>query len=129
MLLAARGDYKVDYTSPLAKAARAQEVAGAMRTLESVLTIVNATQDPSPLDTFDFDVIVPEMARIQGTPESWMASPQKIAQKRQARADAAKQQAQIQAMPAQAAMMKAQAASQPPGQQQAPQGAGAAEGQ
>lgn len=119
-----RGDYKVEYTSPLAKAAKAQEVAGAMRTLESVLTIVNATQDPSPLDAFDFDVIVPEMARIQSVPESWMASPAQIAQKRDQRAKAAQQQAQIQAMPAQAAMMKAQAASQPPGaagQQQAPQ--------
>lgn len=109
LLREAKGQYEVNYTSPLSRAMRAQEVSGSMRTLENVLTIVNATQDPSPLDRFDFDVIIPQMAEIQGVPESWMASDEKVAAKRQARQQAAQQQQQIQAAPAAAAMMKAQA--------------------
>jgi hypothetical protein len=101
---------EVVYTSPLALAQRAQEAAGFIRTVETAKEIVNITQDASYLDPFDFDVAIPEIAAIQNVPEHWMADPQKIAGKRQARAKAQAQQAQIQAMPAQAAMIKAQAA-------------------
>lgn len=103
--------YTVEYTSPLSRDMRAQEVAGFNRSLETTLTIVNATQDPSPLDVYDWDVIGPEIAQIQGVPESWMAGEDKIAAKRQARAEAQARAEKIQAMPAEAAMMKAQAAS------------------
>lgn len=106
----ARGDYNVNYTSPLARAARAQEAAGAIRTLEIVTNVVNITQDPSPLDAFDFDTMIPDIASIQAVPESWMADPKAVAAKRQARAEAQQAQQQIQAAPAAAAMMKAQAA-------------------
>lgn len=109
-ILEARGEYNVNYTSPLARAQRAQEVAGAMRTIEATLQIVNATQDPSPLDAFDFDTMIPDIATIQAVPESWMADPKLVAQKRQARAEAQQAQQQIQAAPAAAAMMKAEAA-------------------
>jgi hypothetical protein len=101
-----RGGYETVYTSPLSRAMRAQEMAGAQRTIESTLTIVNATQDPSVLDAFNFDVIVPEMAEIQGVPASWMASPQDIVRKRNTRAQAAARQEQIQAAPAAAALAK-----------------------
>ena len=120
----AKGNYQVVYTSPLAKAMRAQEASGFMRTVESVKEIVSITQDPSLLDPFDFDTAIPEIADIQSVPESWMSDDKAIAQKRQARAKAQQQQAQIQAMPAQAAMMKARAvAQQNGGGQPAPQGA------
>jgi hypothetical protein len=111
----ARGEYHVNYTSPLSRAQRAQEVSGFMRTIESSLTIVNATQDPSLLDVFDFDTALRDVAEIQAVPESWMADPQAIAQKRQARAESQQRQEQIQAAPAQAAMMKAQAVQQKAG--------------
>lgn len=109
MLAAAKGQYKVQYTSPLSRAQRAQEVAGMMRTLESTLTIVNATQDPSILDAFSFDRAIPDMADIQAVPIKWMATDDEIKQKRQARAQSQAKQEQIQALPAQAAMIKAQA--------------------
>jgi hypothetical protein len=51
------------------------------------------------------------MARIQGTRESWLASPAAIMQKRKERAQAVAKQQQIQAAPAAAALIKAQAAS------------------
>lgn len=117
-LLEARGEYTVNYTSPFSRDMKANEVAGFNRTLETALTIVNATQDPAPLDVFDFDVIMPAVSQIQGVPESWMASQKKIDGKRQARAQAQQRQEAIQAAPAQAAMMKAKAASGLPPQQQ-----------
>jgi hypothetical protein len=124
-----KGEYNVVYTSPLARAQRAQDVAGLQRTIQSVLEVVNATQDPSPLDVFNFDVSTRETAMIQAVPERWLNDDQTIAQKRQARAKQAEQQQQLQALPAQAAMIKAQATvqkaggpPQEPGAGQAPQG-------
>jgi hypothetical protein len=108
-LVEAGGEYEVVFTSPLAKAQRAQEAAGFMRTIESAMALVNATQDPSILDCFDFDTALIQIADIQAVPPSWLSSPKEIAAKRQAREKARQQQAQIQAMPAQAAMIKAQA--------------------
>lgn len=110
LLREARGEYKVVYQSPLARDMRAQEVAGFSRTLDMAMTIVNATQDPSPLDRFDFDAAMPAIADIQGVPPSWMADDDQVAQKRQSRAQEKQQAAQVQSMPAQAAMLKARAA-------------------
>ncbi len=105
----ARGEYRVEYTSPLARTQRAGEAAGFMRAVETAKEVANITQDPSYLDPFDFDVALPAIADIQGAPESWMADAQKIAAKRQNRAKTQQAQMQVQAMPAQAAIMKAQA--------------------
>jgi hypothetical protein len=128
-LVEARGEYRVVYTSPLAKAQRAGEAAGFMRTVETAKEIANVTQDPQYLDPFDFDVALPAIADINGTPESWMADDKKIAQKRKGRAQAMQREQQVKAMPGQAAIMNAQAHQakagigqpQPGGQQQAPQ--------
>jgi hypothetical protein len=109
LLREAAGEYDVVYTSPLSRAMRAQEASGAMRATEYALTIANATQDPSILDPFDFDVIIPEIASINAVPESWMSSPEAIAAKRQQRQQVQQQQMEIQAAPAAAAMIKAQA--------------------
>jgi len=112
----ARGAYKVVYTSPLSKAARAQNAAGFMRSVEFSKELINITQDPSHLDWANFDVAMPEMADIAGVLPSWTASNEEIAKKRKARADAIAKQQQIQAMPAQAAMIKANAAAAKAGQ-------------
>ena len=105
----AMGAYEVTDTSPLAMAARANNAAGFIRTVESVKELVNITQDMSLLDPFDFPVAIPEIAQIQNVPERWMADPQKQQAKAKSRAQAQQRQEQIQAMPAQAAMLKAQA--------------------
>src|ERR1035437_360933 len=118
VLIEAGGHYHVISTSPLARAARAQEAAGFMRTLETAMSIAQGTQDPSVLDAFDFDAALPGIASIQGVPEMWMADPQKVAQKRQGRAQALQRQQAIQAAPAQAGMMKAQAAQKQAGMDQ-----------
>jgi hypothetical protein len=109
VLLEAAGTYEAVYTSPFAKAARSQEVSGLMRTLETTLNVVQITGNPEPLDHFDWDVIMPEMADIQAVPERWMNGERKIAAIRKNRAEQAAIQQQIQAAPAAAAMMKAEA--------------------
>lgn len=115
LLREAKGEYKIVYTSPLFKAARAGEASGFLRTIESALQVAGQMNDPSVLDWADHDTAWPEIARIQDVPESWMASPDAIAAKRQQRAQAAQQQQQVQALPAQAAMLKARAAVQKAG--------------
>ncbi len=121
-----QGGYSVNYTSPLARAQRAQEAAGFMRTVDMATQVVNVTQDLSIMDNFDFDTALSDIAYIQSTPESWMADPKQIAAKRKSRSDAAAAQQQVQAAPAAAALMKAHAAQAQAGippQQGPPQGA------
>jgi hypothetical protein len=99
------------HTSPLSKAAQAQEAAGFFRTIEGIKELVAVTQDQSLLDPFDFDAAARGIAEIQSVRESWMADDKAVATKRQNRAEAAKRQEMIQAAPAAAAMMKAKQAS------------------
>ena len=122
VLREAGAEYRVVYTNPLARAQKAQEAAGFMRTVETVKELVNITQDASLLDPFNFDVAIPEIADIQAVPPSWMSSEQEIAAKRQQRAKAQQTKQQLDALPNQAAMVKAQAvaAKAGMGQQQQP---------
>lgn len=113
----AKGNYRVVYTSPLSRAMRASESAGFMRSVDGVKELIAVTGDTSLADPFDFDTAIPAMAEINGTPASWMASDEQIANKRKARAQAMAKQQQIQAAPAAAAMMKAQVAQQQAGVQ------------
>lgn len=108
-LIEARGEYTVVYDSPLSRAQRAEEAAGLMRSVEAALNIVNITQDPAPLDHYNWDVIQPEIAEIHGVPLRWMNDPDKIAAIREGRAQQVEDQKAIQAMPGAAAMAKAQA--------------------
>jgi hypothetical protein len=108
-LLEAKGYYEVTDTSPLSLAASAGKAAGFLRTVEQVRELVNVTQDQSLLDPFNFPVAIPEIARINNTPEAWMDDAKGMANKAKARAQAQSRQEQIQAAPAQAAIIKARA--------------------
>lgn len=114
-LIEAKGEYHVVYSSPLARDQRSQEVAGFTRTLDLAVQIGQVTGDPSIFDHFDFNTALPAISLIQSTPESWMASDEQVAQKSQARQQAAERQQQVQEAPAKAALMKAQAAQQKAG--------------
>jgi hypothetical protein len=105
----ARGEYEVVYTSPLARAARAQEVAGFFRTVEFVRELVNVTGDPSLLDPLDFETAIPEIAEINAVPVRWTSDDDAIGAKRKMRANQQARQEQIAAAPAAAAMIKARA--------------------
>lgn len=106
----AQGEYHVIYTSPLARDMRSQELAGANRQIDMAIQIANATGDPSVFDKFNIDNILSDGAEINGMPESWTASDDEVAEKRQQRAQAAERQQRAQEAPAKAALMKAGAA-------------------
>lgn len=108
----AAGDYKIQYDSPLSRAQRAEEASGLMRTLETVLQVVNITQDPAPLDHFDWDTAIPEIADIQGVSPRWLKPLGQVQMIRAGRAQQ-QQQAQVsQAAPGAAAVMKAASVAQ-----------------
>jgi hypothetical protein len=111
-LMEAQGEYRVEYDSPLSRAQRAEEVAGVMRTVETALNIVNVTQDPSPLDHFDWDAIIPEVAEIQAVPTRWMRASDQVKALRDGRQQAQQQQQTVNALPGVAAMTKAAAVAQ-----------------
>lgn len=115
LLLEAQGDYQIEYESPLSRAQRAEEASGLMRTLEPALQVVNISQDPSIIDHFDWDVIIPEIASIQGVPLRWMKSMDAVAQVRNKRAQQQQVQTAIQAAPGVAAVQKSNAIAQKQG--------------
>ena len=71
-LIEAKGEYEIIYTSPLAKGMYAEEVSGFLRSIEMTLQIVNATQDPSHLDHYNFDVAIPEISNYLAVPQRWL---------------------------------------------------------
>ena len=107
ILIEARGEYRVEYDSPLSRAQRAEEAAGLMRVIETTLQVVNVTQNPAPLDHFDWDVIVPELAAIHGVTPRWLRSLEAVQEIRQSRAAEAEQMATTAAAPGAAALAKA----------------------
>jgi hypothetical protein len=115
VLLEAQGEYRVEYDSPLSRAQRAEEVAGIMRTIETTLGVVNVTQNPEPLDHFNWDAIVPEIAEIQAVPQRWMRAMDQVQAIRQGRQQQAEQQQAINALPGVAAVTKAQAVAEEKG--------------
>jgi hypothetical protein len=108
----ARGEYRIEYDSPISRTQRAEEASGFMRTLDSAIQIANVNQDMTIFHHFNFDEIMPEVAQINGVPERWMNPLQKVMQMRQQVAEQQQTQQYINAAPATAAMIKAQAAVQ-----------------
>lgn len=106
ILLEAKGEWKAEYDSPLNRAMRAEEASGIMRSVQFAAEIAANTQDPSILDKFNFDEIIPAVADINGAPFKYMRSDEEVAAIRQKR-DQEKAAAQMtQALPGIAAMTK-----------------------
>lgn len=115
MLKSAKGEYKITYDSPITRTQKAEWASGAQRTVEALMAVSQATQNPSLMDYIDFDIAAPIIAEINGTPASWIRDPKDIAQIRQARAQQMQAQQAIQAAPAVAGVIKAKAAVEGPG--------------
>lgn len=107
-LVEAQGDYQVEYTSPLSRVQRAEEITGFLRSMESILTMVNVTQDPSPLDFFNMDVITPAIAEAQAVPAVWIRPMAEVQQIRTARAEQAAREEERAAATGDAALMNAE---------------------
>lgn len=101
--------YRIEYDSPLSRAQRAEEVAGLLRTVETTLNIVNVTQNPEPLDHFNWDKIIPEVAEIQAVPIRWLKSKDEVQTDRDKRSQQQQQQQAVNSLPGVAAMTKAAA--------------------
>jgi hypothetical protein len=106
-LIEARGEFEIEYDSPLSRSQRAEEASGWMRTLEAAVALANTTGDLAVLDTFNTDVIYTQLAEINAVPPSWLNSPDAIQAIRVERAQQQQAQQMIEAAPAAAGMMKA----------------------
>lgn len=107
-LLEAGGiDYDIEYDSPLARAQKAEEASGFLRTLEIASNIAAVKGDPSVLDPFNMDLALREINWINAGPERWMNDEETVAQIREGRAQQAQAQMMIEAAPAAAGLMKA----------------------
>jgi len=105
-LLEAKGQYTIQYNSPLSRMARSEEAAGFMRVVDYAKEIFSVTQDLTIMDNFNFDTALPELADIQAVPVRWMKDAQQIAAVRQDRAQQQQTQQMIDAAPAASNMMK-----------------------
>lgn len=122
MLASTKGNYKIVFDSPITRTQKSEWASGAVRAMEIFTNYAQATQDPSILDYIDMDHAAPQIADIYGMPQTWIRSPQDIANIRNHRAKQQATQTAIQAAPAIAGMAKAgvqmPAGGQPPQQQQ-----------
>ena len=107
VLVEAKAEYKVEYDAPLNRAMRSDTAAGAMRTFQWAAEIAAQTQDPSVLDWFDVDAIIPDLADINNMPFRYIKDPQAVAMLRQQRAQEKQQQQMSDALPGMAQMAKA----------------------
>lgn len=107
ILREARGEYTVQYDSPLSKMQRAEETAGGMRFFQVVTEIAANTQDPSLFDHFNLDVMIPELAENNAMPTRWLNDPRVVQARRDSRAQAAQAQQMTEALPGMAQMTKA----------------------
>ena len=104
----AQGEFEIVYESPLNRTQRAEWAAGAMRTVELALQLATQTSDLSHLDHFNFDVMIPAVSDINGTPSTWLNDKKQIQAIRQQRSQMQQQQQMIEAAPAVAGLAKAQ---------------------
>ena len=110
--------YTIEYNSPMSRMREAEKASGFMRSVSMVLEYVQATQDPSPLDWFDFDVATPMIQQINGSPVEWTRSEDAVADIREQRSEEVAKQQAIDALPGVAGLAKAGGVVEPAGAQQ-----------
>ena len=101
--------FKVEYDAPLNRAMRAEEGSGIQRALQFAAEVAGQAQDPSVMDVFNFDVIIPEIVDINGAPFRFINDPATVAAKRKARDQQNATAQATQALPGMAAMLKSAA--------------------
>jgi hypothetical protein len=108
-LIEAGAHFKVEYDAPLNRAMRAEEGSGIQRALQFAAEVAGQAQDPSVMDVFNFDVIIPEIVDINGAPFRFINDAATVAQKRKDRNQAQQTQQATQALPGMASMLQAAA--------------------
>jgi hypothetical protein len=107
MLEAGISNYKVEYDSPLSRMQKAEAASGGLRMFQYASEIAANTQNPSPMDFFNLDAMIPDLADAQGMPATWMNNQEKVDQIREERSTQQAQQQMIEAAPSMASMIKA----------------------
>jgi hypothetical protein len=105
-LLDARGEYLVEYDSPLSRMAKAEESSGFMQTVDWAAEKAQLTGNMAIMDHFNFDVGIPKVAENRGVPASWMNGADTVAKTRADRMKQAQTQQMIDAAPAIASTAK-----------------------
>lgn len=105
-MIEAQADYRIEYDSPLSRMQKAESSAGGLRMFQYAGEIAANTQDPSVLDWFNIDEMIPDLADSQAMPASWIRSKEEVEQIRQGRQQQQETQQLIDAAPAMASMMK-----------------------
>ena len=83
-LIEANGEYEIEYTSPMARAARASEGVAIIRSLEAITPL--AQVDPGILDGIKLDEIPAELWEINGAPIKLLRTPEELAAMREGKA-------------------------------------------
>ena len=109
VLVDAGAGFQVVYDNPMARMVRAENAAGFMRSLDSALNIIQTTNDPSPLDWFNFDEAMPAIQDISGAPTAWTRTAEQVAAIRAQREKERQEQRAIDAAPSMAALAKVEA--------------------
>lgn len=107
LLREAQGQYTVEYDSPLARAQKAEEISGFMRTTQFALNVAAQTKNPKILDRLNFDAALPEIAAAQAVPSRWIRSDDELEQVRAQQQDAEDTATAIQGAGPAAQLMKA----------------------
>lgn len=100
MLLQAKGQFQIEYDSPLSRAQKSENAAGLFRTVDWMASVINITQDPSALDWVNWDEATPAIMDIQAVPVKWQNSLESVLAIREKRMKAQQEQHMIQAAPA-----------------------------
>lgn len=108
-LVAARAEFKVEYDAPLNRAMRAEQAAGIQRSVQFAAEIAGQAQDPSVMDWFNWDTIIPDMVDINGAPFRYVNDAATVQQKRQGRNEQQATEQATQALPGMAALLKSAA--------------------
>jgi len=106
LLRQALGEFKIQYTSPLSRAQKAEEAAGFVRTMQIAVGHAQATGSPEALDWLDVDAAMPTIADINAMPASWVRDIHAVMAIRQGRSQQQQIQQSIEASPALAGLVK-----------------------
>jgi hypothetical protein len=87
-------DIKIEFSNPLQRLQKQEQITGISRTIQSVLPFLE--QDPTLLDTFDKDAMIRYIADVNGVPIDLIRSREEVQQERQQQQEM--MQAQQQAM-------------------------------
>lgn len=87
-------DYKIEYTSPLARAQRMEDIKAINNTIMMIAPVAEAI--PEALDKINADVFVDEVAKINNVPPKMIRSEEEVGKLRQARAEQQQAIAQLQ---------------------------------